>query len=63
VVVAATPLDLAALIELRTPVVRARYEFADAGPPTLASVVEEFLARGAARATEATRAARGVTDA
>jgi predicted GTPase len=63
VVVAATPLDLAALIELRTPVVRARYEFADAGSPTLASVVEEFLARGAARATEATRAARGVTDA
>jgi predicted GTPase len=46
VVVAATPLDLAALIQLRTPVVRARYELADAGPPTLASVVEAFLARG-----------------
>ncbi len=45
VVVAATPLDLATLIELRTPVVRARYEFADAGAPTLASVVEAFLAR------------------
>ena len=45
VVVAATPLDLAALIHLRTPVVRARYEFADAGVPTLASVVERFLAR------------------
>jgi predicted GTPase len=44
VVVAATPLDLAALIQLRTPVVRARYELADAGPPTLASVVEAFLA-------------------
>lgn len=46
VVVAATPLDLGALIELRTPVVRARYDFADAGSPTLASVVEAFLARG-----------------
>jgi predicted GTPase len=45
VVVAATPLDLAALIPLRTPVVRARYEFADAGAPTLAAMVEEFLAR------------------
>ena len=42
---AATPLDLAALIPLRTPVVRARYEFADAGAPTLAAMVEEFLAR------------------
>jgi predicted GTPase len=49
VVVAATPLDLAALIELRTPVVRARYELADAGSPTLASVVEAFLARGPER--------------
>ncbi|HZP36344.1 MAG TPA: cyclic 2,3-diphosphoglycerate synthase [Methylomirabilota bacterium] len=49
VVVSATPLDLAALIELRTPVVRARYEFADAGDPTLAAVVEEFLARDVRR--------------
>lgn len=47
VVVAATPLDLAALIPLRTPVVRARYEFADAGEPTLASVIEGFLSRNA----------------
>jgi predicted GTPase len=45
VVVAATPLDLGALIELRTPVVRARYEFADAGSPTLASMVDAFLAK------------------
>jgi predicted GTPase len=45
VVVAATPLDLAALIPLRTPVVRARYGFADAGAPTLAAMVEAFLAR------------------
>jgi predicted GTPase len=44
VVVAATPIDLAALIDLDKPVVRARYEYADAGEPTLASLVEEFLA-------------------
>jgi predicted GTPase len=46
VVVAATPLDLAALIALEKPVVRARYEFADAGEPTLGSLVDAFLARG-----------------
>jgi predicted GTPase len=43
VVVAATPLDLAALIKLDKPVVRARYEFADAGEPTLGSLVDSFL--------------------
>jgi len=45
VVVAATPLDLAALIAPDKPVVRARYEFADAGEPTLGSLVDAFLAR------------------
>jgi predicted GTPase len=45
VIVAATPLDLAALLAVNKPVVRARYEFADAGEPTLASVVDAFLAR------------------
>ena len=49
VVVAATPLDLAALIALEKPVVRARYEFADAGAPTLASLVDAFLAQGIER--------------
>lgn len=48
VVVAATPLDLAALLALEKPVVRARYEFADAGEPTLGSFVDAFLARRAA---------------
>ncbi len=43
VVVAATPLDLAALIRLDKVVVRARYDFADAGEPTLASIVDAFL--------------------
>jgi len=44
VVVAATPLDLAHLIGINKKVVRARYEFADAGEPTLASIVDKFLA-------------------
>ena len=48
VVVAATPLDLAALLTLEKPVVRARYEFAEAGDPTLGSVIDAFLARHAA---------------
>ena len=43
-VVAATPIDLAALIAITKPVVRARYEFADAGEPTLGMLVDEFLA-------------------
>jgi predicted GTPase len=42
-VVSATPVDLAALIPLDKPIVRVRYEFADAGRPTLADVVDEFL--------------------
>jgi predicted GTPase len=45
VVVAATPIDLAALIDINKPVIRARYEYADAGEPTLAAVVEGFLGR------------------
>jgi predicted GTPase len=45
VVVAATPIDLAALIAIAKPVIRARYEYADAGEPTLGSVVDAFLAR------------------
>ena len=49
VVVAATPVDLARLIQLDKPVVRARYEFAEAGEPTLASIVDKFVARLARR--------------
>jgi hypothetical protein len=33
------------LIVINKPVVRARYEFADAGEPTLGSAVDTFLAR------------------
>jgi predicted GTPase len=45
VVVAATPIDLAALLAINKPVVRARYDYADAGEPTLGSVVDAFLTR------------------
>jgi predicted GTPase len=45
VVVAATPIDLAALIEVNKPIVRAYYEFAEASEPGLAAQVEQFLAR------------------
>jgi len=45
VVVAATPIDLAALIRLNKPVVRARYEFAEIETPGLAGIVADFLER------------------
>jgi predicted GTPase len=43
IVVSATPCDLQALIDINKPVVRARYEFVEAGEPGLGSLVEEFL--------------------
>ncbi|MBI2964117.1 MAG: GTPase [Deltaproteobacteria bacterium] len=45
VVVSATPIDLAATIALEKPVVRARYEFAEAGEPTLGAVIDGFRER------------------
>jgi predicted GTPase len=45
VVLVATPIDLAARIHIEPPVVRARYEYTDAGEPTLAALVDAFLAR------------------
>ncbi len=42
-VVSATPCDLAALLKINKPVVRARYRFAEAGEPGLGSYVERFL--------------------
>jgi predicted GTPase len=45
VVVAATPIDLARLLAIGTPVVRARYEFAEADEPGLGTRVDEWLAR------------------
>jgi predicted GTPase len=44
VVLAATPVDLARLGGIHKPVVRARYGYADAGEPTLASLVTSMLA-------------------
>ena len=43
VVVSATPCDLAQLLGAGVPVVRARYEFAEAGEPGLGAVLDEFL--------------------
>jgi predicted GTPase len=45
VVVAATPIDLGHLIQVSKPVIRARYEFAESGEPTLGSVIDDFLVR------------------
>jgi predicted GTPase len=42
-VVSATPIDLAALIQVHKPVLRARYEFAEMESPGLAGAVEAFL--------------------
>jgi len=44
-VVAATPVDLGHLIAVRKPVVRARYEFAEADEPGLGALVDAWLAR------------------
>ncbi|MBF2063157.1 MAG: GTPase [Calothrix sp. C42_A2020_038] len=45
VVVAATPIDLAAIIQVNKPIVRAHYEFAEVEKLGLAKLVEEFLER------------------
>jgi predicted GTPase len=45
VVVSATPIDLAQLIQLRKKVVRARYEFAEAGDSKISSIIKTFVAR------------------
>jgi predicted GTPase len=44
IVVSATPVDLAALLRLDKPVVRARYEYADTGEPSLGALVDAFVA-------------------
>jgi predicted GTPase len=52
VVVAATPVDLARLIRVGKPVVRARYEFAETGEPQLSTLIDAFIDRIAARGTK-----------
>jgi predicted GTPase len=47
-VLSATPIDLAALLQVDKPVIRVRYEYADAGEPTLGDVLQRFLASRAA---------------
>lgn len=50
VVVSATPIDLAQVISIDKPIIRARYEFADVGEPGLAAMVKAWLDhRGLAR--------------
>jgi predicted GTPase len=44
VVVSGTPIDLATLAHIKKPVIRAYYDLADAGDPTLGSLVDAFLA-------------------
>jgi predicted GTPase len=43
VVVAGTPIDLAALINVKVPVLRARYEFEEVGEPTVRAIIDEFI--------------------
>jgi predicted GTPase len=59
-VVAATPADLARLIPLDKPVVRAVYEFAECGEPTLSALLDSFLTRlGLARTGARSEAREG----
>ncbi len=50
VVVAGTPIDLAALLRVAKPVVRARYEYAETGTPGLWAYVDDFLTQRLERA-------------
>jgi predicted GTPase len=45
VVVAGTPIDFAREVDVSVPVVRARYDYQDAGDSTLMSHIDEFLAK------------------
>ena len=45
IVVSGTPIDLAALVRLNKPVVRARYEFAEAQTPGLGAEIDRYLVR------------------
>ena len=47
IVVAGTPIDLAALLHLDRPVIRARYEYADAGEPTLGAIIDATIGASA----------------
>ncbi len=44
IVVSATPVDLGRLIRIDRPVIRARYDYAEDGTPTLSGFIDQFLA-------------------
>ncbi len=44
-VLSATPLDLAAIVSINKPILRVRYDYADAGEPTIGRLIGEFLQR------------------
>lgn len=44
-IVSGTPIDLAALIDVNQPILRARYEFAELDQPGLTAIVDEFCHR------------------
>ena len=54
IVIAGTPSDLSHILELDKPVVRARYEFAEVGEPSLSRLIEDFLHRRGVLAPAAT---------
>jgi predicted GTPase len=43
IVVSATPIDLARLLHIEKPVIRARYEYAEEGVPALSNFIDDFL--------------------
>ena len=45
VVIAATPVDLARLVSVDKPIIRARYEFAETATPGLGDCIDDWLAR------------------
>jgi predicted GTPase len=45
IIVSATPIDLAHLVPIEKPIVRARYEYAEVGAPGLSTYVDAFLER------------------
>lgn len=45
VILSASPFNLSALIQIDKPFVRARYDFEEAGEPTLGSLLDDFLTR------------------
>jgi predicted GTPase len=44
-VITGTPSDLSHILKLEKPVVRARYEFAEVGEPSLSGLIDEVLRR------------------